>query len=96
MVVGILQVQLSVDWAECLKDKRRVVSSLKDRLHREHMVSVAEVDTQDDPRTATLGIALAAGSARQAQSVLDRVMDKISNHRDCVVSDSTVEILTGR
>jgi uncharacterized protein YlxP (DUF503 family) len=96
MVVGILQVQLSMDWAESLKDKRRVVSSLKDRLHREHMVSVAEVDTQDDPRTATLGIVLATSSSRQAQSVLDRVMDKINDHRDCVVSDSTREILTGR
>lgn len=96
MMVGILQVQLSIDWAESLKDKRRVVSSLKDRLHREHMVSVAEVDTQDDPRTATLGVVMATASTRHAQSVLDRVLNQISAQRDCVVSDSRCEILAGQ
>ena len=44
MVVGILQIEVSIDGSTSLKDKRRVVSSLKDRLHREHQVSVAEVD----------------------------------------------------
>ena len=43
MVVGILQFELLVPGATSLKDKRRVVKSVKDRLHREHLVSVAEV-----------------------------------------------------
>ncbi len=95
-MVGILQVRLSIDWAENLKDKRRVVSSLKDRLHREYMVSVAEVDTQEDPRTATLGIVMATASTRHAQSVLDRVLNRITAERDCVVSESACEILSGQ
>jgi len=96
MVVGILQVELAIDWATSLKDKRRVVSSLKDRLHREHQVAVAEVQTQDETRTATLGIALAACDVRQAQSMLDRVLAKITDERDCVLRDHRQEILTGR
>ena len=55
MVVGVLQVKLTIDWASSLKDKRRVVSSLKDRLHREHQVSVAEVGSLDSHRVAVLG-----------------------------------------
>lgn len=95
-MVGILQVRLSIGWAENLKDKRRVVSSLKDRLHREYMVSVAEVDTQEDPHTATLGIVMATASTRHAQSVLDRVLNRITAERDCVVSESACEILSGQ
>ncbi len=96
MVVGILQIELTIDWAQSLKDKRRVVASLKDRLHREHQVSVAEVQEQDNIRIARLGIAMAASSVPHCQSTLDRILDKVQHHRDCVLSDHAMEILTGR
>ncbi len=96
MVVGILQIELTIDDAQSLKDKRRVVKSLKDRLHREHLVSVAEVDSLDDCRTAVLGITLASDSVRHCQSVLSRILDKLRVERDCYLSDQNVQILTGQ
>jgi len=95
MIVGILQVELSIPWAESLKDKRRVVSSVKDRLHREHQVSVAEVDQLDDRTTAVLGITMASNSVPHCQSVLDGVLNKLKRERDCVLSDHDVQIITG-
>jgi len=95
MIVGILQVQLTIDGARSLKDKRRVVSSLKDRLHREHQVSVAEVDRQDEHRTAMLGITAASSDVTQCQSLMDRVLEKVKEHRGSYVSDHAIEILTG-
>ena len=71
MVIGILQVELTIDAADSLKDKRRVVKSLKDRLHREHQVSVAEVGTQDVHRTATLGMVVVSTEVPHCQGVLD-------------------------
>ena len=50
-------------WSRSLKDKRRVVKSLKDRLRGRHNISLAEVDGQDLWQRAVLGIA-AVGSAR--------------------------------
>ena len=96
MVIGILQVKLSIDWAMSLKDKRSVVSSIKDKLHREHMVSVAEVDMQDDARSAMLGIVWAGTDVAQCQSLLDRIVDKLQVHKDCVLEDHNIEILTGQ
>jgi len=95
MVIGILQVELSIDWATSLKDKRRVVNSLKDKLHRKHMVSVAEVADQDNCRVARLGIVLASSSVPHAQSSLDRIVDKLRNARDCVLADHAIELLSG-
>ena len=95
MVVGILQARLTIDWAESLKDKRRVVRSLKDRLHREHQVSVAEVDCLDNCTVAMLGIALAASDGKYCRSTLDRIVDKLKVARDCVLDDYTTEILSG-
>lgn len=96
MVVGILQVELVIDASRSLKDKRRVVNSVKDRLHREHMVSVAEIGAQGDCRTAVLGIVLAASDVSYCQSVLDRILDKLRVARDCHLTDHTVELLTGQ
>jgi uncharacterized protein YlxP (DUF503 family) len=96
MVVGILQVELTIDDPQSLKDKRRVVSSVKDRLHREHQVSVAEIDQLDDPHTAVLGITLASNSVPHAQSVLDRILEKLKLQRDCVLSDHNKQLLTGQ
>jgi uncharacterized protein YlxP (DUF503 family) len=96
MVIGILQVELTINGADSLKDKRRVVSSLKDRLHREHQVSVAEVGTQDVHRTATLGMAVVSTAVPHCQSVLDGVLNKLRAGRGFVLADHKVEILSGR
>lgn len=96
MVVGILQVELSIDGAQSLKDKRRVVSSLKDRLHREHQVSVAEVDNLEDHHRAVLGVTMASNDVRYCQSTLDHLVDKLRVGRGFVLSDHNIQILTGQ
>jgi uncharacterized protein len=95
MVVGILQVELVIDEAQSLKDKRRVVASVKDRLHREHQVSVAEVASHDDRHVAILGIALAGVEVAYTQSVLDRIVEKLRVIRGAHLGDHTSQILTG-
>ncbi|MEL7474561.1 MAG: DUF503 domain-containing protein [Planctomycetota bacterium] len=77
MVVGVLQIELAIHGAESLKDKRRVVRSLKDRLHREHQVSVAEVASLDSLTTAQLGVTCAGAEGQRVGEVLDKVSDKL-------------------
>jgi uncharacterized protein YlxP (DUF503 family) len=96
MVIGILQIELTIDGAGSIKDKRRVVNSLKDRLHQHHQVSVAEVDQQDDKRIAVLGIGLVSSDAAYAQSTLDKLIEKIRDGRGYVLADHRMEILSGR
>ncbi len=77
MVIGILQVELAIHGAESIKDKRRVVHSLRDRLHREHLVSVAEVGNADRADRARLAIALAGADGRRVGEVLDAITGKV-------------------
>lgn len=95
MVIGVLQIELGVPWAESLKDKRSVVRSVKDRLSRRYRVSVAEVAELDNCRVARLGIVLAASDVKRCQSVLDRVLNALRRERDCVLQDQSTEILSG-
>ena len=57
MVVGICTLVIHLPYSRSLKDKRKVVKSLKDRLRARHNISVAEVDSQDLWQRAVLGIA---------------------------------------
>ena len=95
MVVGVLQIELQIDGGGNLKDKRRVVKHLKDRLHADHLVSVAEVDAQDNPRVARLGIAVAASAGAACQRTLDKVLEQVRACRGCYVSDHASEVLHG-
>ena len=80
MIVGSMRVQLLVREAKSLKDKRRVVRSIKDRLRNAFNVSVAEIDSQDHRQLIVLGIAMVGSDSRELTSALDRIVDALRGH----------------
>lgn len=70
MVVAIVTWDLHLNECRSLKDKRRVLKSLKDRLHHRFNVSVAETDHHDLWQRAELACCVVAVDRRQAESVL--------------------------
>lgn len=93
MVIGVLQFELVIDASRSLKDKRRVVKSLKDRLHRDHLVSVAEVEALEIWNLAVMAVALVSRDAPYVNTVLDRILDKINSLPDARLRDYTRDIL---
>jgi len=91
----VLQFDLHVPWAESLKDKRRVVRSVKDRLHREHQVSVAEVGSLESHTRAVLGLAVVAADGARAGQVLDRITEKLRALTDAELGETRRDILHG-
>lgn len=70
MVVGIVTWELHLNGCHSLKDKRQIVTSLKDRLHQRFNVSVAETNHQDLWQRAELSCCVVSGSRRHAEEVL--------------------------
>ena len=93
MIVGLLQFEMLIHGSASLKDKRRVVLSIKDRLHREHQASVAEIGLQDNMSAARLGLALVGSDGRYVGQVLDRIMAKLRAWPDAELGDCTREVL---
>ena len=75
MTVGVLQVEISVTDAMSLKDKRRVVKSLKDRIANGHNVSIAEVGALDEHRRCILGMAMVSNDSRYVEGALSKLVD---------------------
>ncbi len=73
MVIGVRSFELHLAGAHSLKDKRSVIKSLKDRLHNEFNVSVAETARHDAWQAAELTVCLVSTDRRHAESVLEAV-----------------------
>lgn len=93
MIVATLQVGLVIHGAESIKDKRRVVKSVKDRLHREHMASVAETGQLDTMSAARLGIAVCGLDGKYLAQVLDKISDKLRALHDAEVAWTHRELI---
>jgi uncharacterized protein YlxP (DUF503 family) len=93
MNVGILQLDLKIGDAMNLREKGRIVRSLKDKWHHHHNVSVAEVDFLDHPQHAMLGVAVVGNDARHLESTLSKLVEHVRNERLAELLDFQIEIL---
>jgi uncharacterized protein YlxP (DUF503 family) len=75
MVVGVLQLELAIGDAMSLKDKRRVIRSVKDRIANGHNVSIAEVGALDQHRRSILGVAMVSNDSRYVEGALSKIVD---------------------
>ena len=92
MVIGACEVRLMILGARSLKEKRKVLKSLKDRLVRMN-VSVAEVDDNDKWQASTLGITLVSNDAGFVNSVIDKIVQGIECSGEVEMLSSRIEII---
>jgi uncharacterized protein len=93
MTVGILQLELGIGDAMSLKDKRRVVKSLKDRIAHGHNVSVAEVGALDEHRRSIVAVAMVANDSRYVEGGLSKIVDFIRKAGNVELMDYQIELL---
>jgi uncharacterized protein YlxP (DUF503 family) len=91
MVVGVLELRLLVRQSQSLKDKRRIVKSLKDRISHRFAVSIAEVASLDDWQQAELGAAFVSNDRRHAEEVLSKVVEFVRRSVTAELIDFSIE-----
>ena len=91
--LGVLHLDVMVNDAASLKDKRRVIKSFRDRTRARHNVSVAEVGAQDSIRRAVLAVAMVGSDSRYVQGALQQVVNAAEKHRGMYVVSSDIELL---
>ena len=87
-MIAFLTLELHIEHAQSLKDKRQVVRSLKDRLRAHFNISVAELDSTVLWNRATLGIV----SISDSRDYLDGLMKNVERHATRVANNSGAEI----
>ena len=77
MTIGAILVQIPLGAIGSLKDKRRIVKSVIERLKSRFNVSASEISAQDSKLLAVIGIAVVANDGDFVQRQLDTITDFI-------------------
>jgi uncharacterized protein YlxP (DUF503 family) len=93
ITVGLLRLDLFISDGVTLKDKRRVVKSLLDRLHDRFNVSASEVDAQDLKQRSVLAVVCVANEGPHVERVLDAALRLAESEPRVVVENCSVELL---
>ena len=92
MGVGTLRIRLVVRAARSLKDKRRVVKSIKDRVRHKFNASIAEIGALDSHQVAVLGVAVVANDREYLNSVLSQIANLVRGARGAEMAACDMEI----
>ena len=93
-MIAFLTLELRIEAAHSLKDKRQVLRSLKDRLRASFNVSVAELDAADLWQRATVGVVSISGSRDYLGGLMEKVersATRIANNAGAEITDSFIE-----
>lgn len=89
----VLEIAIDLRDAQNLKEKRKVVTSLKAQIRQRFVASVAEIDAHDDRRRAVLLCSLVGGAeVRERADELERFVearcpDRCTFRRDLLTLD---------
>lgn len=91
--VGVLTLELRLEHAHSLKEKRHVVESLKSRLRHKFNIAVAEIDHQDLWQRAAVAAVTVSSDHGHAEKVLQSVEDEAAEMLGGELAGATVEWL---
>jgi uncharacterized protein YlxP (DUF503 family) len=87
-MIAYLTLEIRIEGAHSLKDKRQVLRSVKDGLHNHFNVAVAEIDPSDAWQRATLGVV----SISPSRDYLEGLMRNVERHAMRVANNSGGEV----
>jgi len=75
MKVLVSKIFLIIPYSSSLKDKRRIIKAIKDRIWVKFRVSISEIDDLNSIKNAVLGISYVSNNTE----ILDSIINKIIN-----------------
>jgi len=93
-MIAFLTLELSIEAAQSLKDRRQVVRSVKDHLRNRFNVSVAELDSAELWNRATIGVVSVSNSKDYLDGLMknvERAATRLANNGGADVADSYIE-----
>ncbi len=93
LYVGVARLELQIPDARSLKDRRRAVRPLVERLRNRHRVLVLETGRGDLHQRAGLAICAASTVAADAEQRLERVRATVDDSWPGIILDWSVDLI---
>lgn len=93
LTIGLLQIDLLIPGSRSLKDKRRVIKSLKDLMRNKFNCSVAEVEYKELWGRARLAVCVVSDDSRHVDSQLSEIAKFASTRPGAELVDYSIELM---
>jgi uncharacterized protein len=93
MVIGIYVLEFHIPGVRSLKEKRRVLKSMIERVKARYNVSVAEIEKQDLWQEAVIGITMISNDKTVIDQTFSSILRLVEGHGEAELVHSTIEIL---
>ncbi len=93
MIIGVLRIELYIPHSRSLKEKRREVKSIKERLRKNFNLSVAEIDNNDLWQRGSLGVTITGNEVPFVHEYLDRIVDFIERNWSHLILEISREVI---
>jgi hypothetical protein len=95
MIVGISSFELHLPASRSLKDKRRVVKSMVERIHQKFRVSVAETDFHDLLQRAEISLAIVTNGEAEMENLMEEIHRLVESEPEAFLTRWDPQILEG-
>lgn len=93
MFIGTLKFEIIIPGSTSLKDKRRVVQSLQNKIKSKFNVSIAEIDYQDKWQRTSIGLCFVNSERREIENICEKIKKIIFDNADVLVINELCEII---
>jgi len=90
MIVSMIKVIFEIPDSVNIKEKRRIIKSVIDKLKKRFRMSVAEIDLQDSLSYAQIGGALVSNSKTFGETVMQKAFKMIENETPVRIQDMNI------
>jgi len=90
MIVSMIQIIFEIPDIANIKEKRRIIKSVLEKMRKRYHLSAAEVDLNDSLSFAQIGGALVSNSKTFGESVLQKAFDMIEKETNVRIQDMKI------
>ena len=87
MIIGYLSLEIYLPYAHSLKEKRKRLSAIKDRLRKKYNVALAELDYQDKWQRSKIGVV----TLNSQKAMVEKVLQKILAEADSLIDGEIIQ-----
>jgi uncharacterized protein YlxP (DUF503 family) len=92
-MIGVATLELSIEGAQSLKDKRSILQSLIRRARAQFNIAAAEIDDLDMHQSSIVAFVTLGNDSRLVNSQLSKIVTWVeTEYHDVEVLDHTIEI----
>ena len=87
MIIGLLSLEIYIPYSHSLKEKRKRLSSLKNRLKKKYNVACAELDYQKKWQRTKIGIVTLNNQKRLIENIFNKIITDTEKNIDGHIID---------